>query len=153
MSLRSSGRALVIALAFGCGQAADDREAAAPQTLTGAEVCAIDGMVLRDYAGPKAQILWRDGRRTFYCEAREAFTEWLDRIRRNRISEFYVQDFGGRGWGNYPDRWIRAQDAIFVIESEKLGAMGSSFASFLDPAEADAFSAGSPGVNSAWSAG
>jgi thiamine biosynthesis lipoprotein len=139
--LRFIGCAFAIALAFGCGQAADDREAAAPQTLTGAEVCAIDGMILRDYDGPKAQILWRDGRRTFYCEAREAFAEWLDRIRRKRIREFYVQDFGDRGWGNYPDRWIRAQDAVFVIESEKLGAMGSSFASFLDPAEADAFSA------------
>jgi thiamine biosynthesis lipoprotein len=141
VTLRSIGRALVIAFALGCGQAADDREAAAPQTLTGAEVCAIDGMILRDYDGPKAQILWRDGQRTFYCEAREAFGEWMDRVRRKRISEFYVQDFGGRGWGNYPDRWIRAQDAVFVIESEKLGAMGSSFASFLDPAEADAFSA------------
>jgi thiamine biosynthesis lipoprotein len=139
--MRSIGCALAIVLAFGCGQEAGDGEGAAPQALTGAEVCAIDGMILSDYDGPKAQILWRDGRRTFYCEAREAFAEWLDRIRRKRIIEFYVQDFSDRGWGNYPDHWIRAQDAVFVIESEKLGAMGSSFVSFLDSAEADAFSA------------
>jgi thiamine biosynthesis lipoprotein len=141
VSLRAIGCALAVAAALGCGQKTDERDAAAPQALTGAEVCAIDGMILRDYDGPKAQILWRDGRRTFYCEAREAFAEWSDRIRRKRILELYVQDFADRPWGNYSDHWIRAQDAVFVIESEKHGAMGSSFVSFLDPADADAFSA------------
>jgi thiamine biosynthesis lipoprotein len=107
--------------------------------LTGEEVCASDGMILRDYDGPKAQILWSDGRRTFYCEAREAFAEWLDRIRRKRILEFYVQDFADRPWDHYTAHWVRAEDAIFVIESRKHGAMGSSFVSFLDPADADVF--------------
>jgi len=136
---RSIGCALTIAFAFACGEGAEDREAAAPQTLSGAEVCAADGMILRDHAGPKAQILWREGRRTFYCEAREAFAEKLDRIRSKRIVAFYVQDFADRPWASYPDHWIRAEDAVFVIGSEQRGAMGSSFVSFLDPAHADAF--------------
>ena len=135
------GCALAFVLALGCGQAADEREVAAPKELTGAEVCAVDGMILRDYDGPKAQILWRDGRRTFYCEAREVFAEWSDRIRRKRILEFYVQDFADRPWDHYSGHWIRAQDAVFVIESEMRGAMGSSFVSFRDPAHAVAFSA------------
>jgi thiamine biosynthesis lipoprotein len=63
----------------------------------------------------------------------------LDRIQRKRILEFYVQDFADRPWGSYSDHWIRAQGAIFVIESKQHGAMGSSFVSFLDPADADAF--------------
>lgn len=134
------GCALAIAAALGCGQRAEEREAAAPQILTGAEMCAADGMILRNYDGPKAQILWRDGQRTFYCEAREAFAIWLDRIQRKRIVEFYVQDFADRPWGNYSDHWIRAQDAIFVIESKQHGAMGSSFVSFLDPVDANVFS-------------
>ena len=53
--------------------------------------------------------------------------------------EFYVQDFADRPWASYPGHWIRAQDAIFVIESDKHGAMGSSFVSFLDPGDADVF--------------
>jgi thiamine biosynthesis lipoprotein len=141
VSFRASGCALAFALVFGCGQGVDDQEAAAPQVLTGAEVCALDGMILRDYDGPKAQILWRDGRRTFYCEAREAFAERLDRVRSKRILEFYVQDFADRPWASYAGHWVRAEDAVFVIESEKHGAMGSSFVSFLDPVDADNFSA------------
>jgi thiamine biosynthesis lipoprotein len=136
---RPIGCALTIAFAFACGEGAEDRETAAPQTLSVAEVCAADGMILRDHAGPKAQILWRDGRRTFYCEAREAFAEQLNRIRSKRIVAFYVQDFADRAWASYPDHWIRAKDAVFVIGSEKRGAMGSSYVSFLDPAHADAF--------------
>ena len=136
---RAFGCALALALALGCGQKAEERDAAAPEELTGAEVCAVDGMILRDYDGPKAQILWRDGRRTFYCEAREAFAEWSDRIRRKRILEFYVQDFADRPWGHYPGHWIRAGEAVFVIESEMRGAMGSSFVSFRDPEHAAAF--------------
>jgi thiamine biosynthesis lipoprotein len=133
------GRALLLAFAVGCGQAVDEREAATSVELTGAEVCAVDGMILRDYDGPKAQILWKDGRRTFYCEAREAFAEWTNRIARKRIREFYVQDLADRPWGHYSGHWTRAQDAVFVIESERLGAMGSSFVSFGDPAHAAAF--------------
>ena len=53
--------------------------------------------------------------------------------------ESYVQDFADRPWASYPGHWIRAQDAIFVIESDKHGAMGSSFVSFLDPGDADVF--------------
>jgi thiamine biosynthesis lipoprotein len=141
VSFRASGCALAFALVFGCGQGVGDQEVAAPQVLTGAEVCALDGMILRDYDGPKAQILWRDGRRTFYCEAREAFAERLDRVQSKRILEFYVQDFADRPWASYAGHWVRAEDAVFVIESEKHGAMGSSFVSFLDPADADNFSA------------
>jgi len=141
VSFRASGCAVAVALVFGCGQGVDEQEAAAPQVLTGAEVCALDGMILRDYDGPKAQILWRDGRRTFYCEAREAFAERLDRVRSKRIREFYVQDFADRPWASYAGHWVRAEDAVFVIESEKHGAMGSSYVSFLEPADAEKFSA------------
>jgi thiamine biosynthesis lipoprotein len=139
-ALRHFACAFAVAATIGCGQKTDERETAA-KALTGAEVCAADGMILRDYDGPKAQILWKDGRRTFYCEAREAFALWLDRIRSKQILAFYVQDFADRPWGNYKDHWILAQDAIFVIESERQGAMGSSFVSFRDSAHADAFSA------------
>jgi thiamine biosynthesis lipoprotein len=141
VNYRSCGCALTLAFAVGCGQVVDEREAAVPMELTGAEVCAVDGMILRDYDGPKAQILWKDGRRTFYCEAREAFVEWTNRIEHKRISEFYVQNFADRPWDHYSGHWIRAQGAVFVIESEQLGAMGSSFVSFGDPAHAAAFSA------------
>jgi thiamine biosynthesis lipoprotein len=136
------GRTLAVAfalMALACGAGVDDGDEASAVALTGAEACAADGMFLRDYEGPKAQILWRDGERTFYCEAREAFAEWLDGIRRNRIVAFYVQDLADQPWGHYPDRWIPAEEAVFVIASDQRGAMGSSFVSFLDRAHADAF--------------
>ncbi len=130
--------ALSVSLSLSC-EGAKNQAPAEPVNLTQDVTCASDGMMLMEFDGPKAQILWENGERSFFCEAREAFEFWTNPIQRNRIHAFYVQDFGGVEWGSYPDRWILARDAIFVIGSKKLGAMGITYVSFAKPSDARLF--------------
>ena len=93
-------------------------------------ICSSDGMIIIDYSGPKGQILWNDGSRTFYCEAREGFYELFDVLNSKKILAFFVQDFSNVNWGSYVDKWINSKDAIFVIDSSINGAMGVSYVPF-----------------------
>jgi len=86
-----------------------------PENLDRSHSCASDGMVIIDYKGPKAQILWKNGNRTFYCEVREAFFEKFDVIKKKQIIAVFVQDFSFLEWGSYKDKWILADDAFYVI--------------------------------------
>ncbi|HIH2762949.1 MAG TPA: nitrous oxide reductase accessory protein NosL [Candidatus Azoamicus sp.] len=101
-----------------------------PHNLTKSEICASDSMIIVHYNGPKAQILWKNGKRSFYCEVREAFYEYLDNVRGKQILSFYVQDFSNIEWGSYIDKWIVASDAFYVIDSKKDGAMGLTYVPF-----------------------
>lgn len=125
-------------LPLACG-GDSNQPAATAIDLTSDATCASDGMMLMEFEGPKAQILWKNGERSYFCEAREAFEFWTNPIERNRMDGFFVQDFGGIEWGAYPDRWIRAQDATYVIGSNKLGAMGITYVSFSKPSAASSF--------------
>lgn len=107
--------------------------------LTREHVCALDGMILMDHAGPKAQIIWKDGKRTFYCDVREAFTVWLDPIQQKRINQFFIQNFDSLEWGAHTGNWINAKAAYFVIDSRKRGAMGLSYVPFSKKSEAETF--------------
>ena len=101
-----------------------------PHNLSRSEICASDSMIIVNYNGPKAQIVWKDGKRSFYCEVREAFYDSLDRVRGKQILAFYVQDFSNIEWGSYTDKWILASDAFYVIDSDKDGAMGLTYVPF-----------------------
>jgi len=103
-----------------------------PASLNKTHICASDDMIIIHYNGPKAQIIWKDGSRSFYCEAREAFYESLDKIRSRTIQAFYVQDFSDLEWGSYIDKWVLASDAYYVVDSSKDGAMGLSYVPFID---------------------
>jgi copper chaperone NosL len=137
-TLSISVLALSASLSLSC-DGTKTQQVAEPIELTQEATCDADGMMIMEFDGPKAQILWENGERSFFCEAREAFEFWTNPIQRNRIRAFYLQDFGGVGWGSYPDRWILAQDATFVIGSKKLGAMGISYVSFAKPSDARIF--------------
>lgn len=92
--------------------------------------CASDSMIIVNYNGPKAQILWKDNSRSFYCEVKEAFYESLDKVKAKRIKAFFVQDFSDLKWGSYVDKWILASDAYYVIDSKQDGAMGITYVPF-----------------------
>lgn len=101
-----------------------------PVNLNKSHICACDGMILINYNGPKAQILWKDGSRSFYCEVKEAFYDYLDSIKSKRIKAFFVQDFSYLDWGSYIDKWILAKEVVYVIDSSKDGAMGITYVPF-----------------------
>jgi len=110
-----------------------------PVALDRSQMCASDAMIIINYHGPKAQILWKDGSRSFYCEVREAFYESLDQIKSKRIKAFFVQDFSKLEWGSYSDKWMIAGDAYYVIDSSKDGAMGLTYVPFSELESAEQF--------------
>lgn len=110
-----------------------------PVNLSRSEMCVIDSMIIVNYNGPKAQILWKNDTRSFYCEVREAFYDSLDKVKSKQIKAFYVQDFSDIDWGSYIDRWIVASEAYYVIDSNKDGAMGLTYVPFSKKGFAEKF--------------
>ena len=102
-------------------------------------ICASDSMIIINYNGPKAQIIWKDGSRSFYCEVREVFYELLNEMNKKKIKACYVQDFSNLEWGSYVDKWILADKVYYVINSRKDGAMGLSYVPFSDKHFAENF--------------
>jgi copper chaperone NosL len=116
------------------------------QALTGAAqepgpetACALDGMVLRDFPGPKAQIRYADGKADYYCDLMELFTLLLKPEQRRRVAGVFVQDMGKTAWDKPSGAWMAASAALYVVGSRKQGSMGPTFASFSDPGQAAAF--------------
>ena len=101
-----------------------------PINITNKHSCADDRMILIDYNGPKAQVIWKDNTRSFYCETREVFSQLMNTNNSQRIKAVFVQDFSNLEWGSYTDKWINIEDAFFVINSKKYGAMGISYVPF-----------------------
>ncbi len=103
-----------------------------PINLNKNHICDNDSMIIIDYKGPKAQILWKDNRRSFYCEVREAFYETTNEIKKRNIKAFYVQDFSNIEWDSYIDKWDNAEKMYYVIDSAMDGAMGLTYVPFSD---------------------
>ncbi|HEX8610948.1 MAG TPA: nitrous oxide reductase accessory protein NosL [Telluria sp.] len=101
--------------------------------------CALDGMVLLDFPGPKAQIQYAEGKADYYCDLMELFTVLLAPEHKRRVAGAFVQDMGKTAWDKPSGHWIAAKDALYVVGSKKQGSMGPTFGSFSDPAQAAAF--------------
>ncbi len=110
-----------------------------PVELNKTHICANDSMILLNHDGPKAQIVWKDNSRTFYCEVKEAFYDCLHETKKRRVIAFFVQDFSGLEWGSYTDNWMTASNAYYVIDSSKNGAMGITYVPFSDKQSAKEF--------------
>lgn len=101
-----------------------------PVNLTKQHVCSNDSMIIINYNGPKAQIIWKDNSISFYCEVREIFYEINNNVKKKIIKKIFVQDFSNVEWGSYIDKWIEATDAYYVVDSIKDGAMGVTYVPF-----------------------
>jgi copper chaperone NosL len=90
--------------------------------------CSKCGMIIADYAGPHAQIVWKNGRHSFYCDLFEIMPDILNNAESERIGAIYVQK-------GFPKKgtlsgWVNAKKAIYVVNSRKLGSMGISYVPF-----------------------
>jgi copper chaperone NosL len=130
---------LLLAGLVGCSEQNGAGIANMPRDLTREEVCMIDGMILLDYPGPKGQLFFKDGEARFFCDTKGLITTLFDPDYKNKIKIAYVQDFGGREWGSYNDRWVDVGQAFLVLDSNKFGAMGPTIVTFGARADADAF--------------
>lgn len=121
---------LLAAVLVACGQS-DTNAPLGPVSITGGTYCALDGMLLADYPGPKAQIQYA-GRAEpdFFCDTVEMFHIYLNPEIVQPVRGLYVQDMGSTDWDDPQDHWIDARNAFYVLGSSRRGAMGPTLASF-----------------------
>jgi len=132
---RTAATVAALLLLGACGDAARSLAAGEPGDDA---VCALDGMSIKDYPGPKAQIVLQDGRIDFFCTLAELF-EGGDGARAAGAS--YVQDMGQADWDKPRGHWIAASAAFYVVDSRAQGAMGPTIGTFARQQDAQAFAA------------
>ncbi|MEC5161469.1 MULTISPECIES: nitrous oxide reductase accessory protein NosL [unclassified Janthinobacterium] len=125
-----------LALLAACGQAVPKALAEEPGAAT---ACVLDGMLLKDFAGPKAQIHYAEGKPEFFCDLMELFTALGAPERLRSATGVFVQDMGKTDWEHPSGHWIDAKSAIYVAGSAKTGSMGPTFGAFSSEHEAQAF--------------
>jgi len=142
-SRRRVGLAAIAAAALllaGCGADKAGGGSVVPVEIDASTSCSLDGMVLADYPGPKAQIHY-DGQPQpeFFCDTVEMFSIYLRPEQARRVAAMYVQDMGKADWDNPKDHWIDARQALYVQGSKRHGSMGPTIASFGSEADAQKF--------------
>jgi copper chaperone NosL len=135
--LKRAGLALAAMLMLAaCGQAV---MAVAAQEPAADTACALDGMVLKDFPGSKAQIQYVEGKPDYYCDLMELFAVLLAPENKRQVAGVFVQDIGKTDWANPSGHWIAARDALYVVGSKKQGSMGPTFGAFSNGQDAAAF--------------
>ena len=101
--------------------------------------CVLDGMVLKEFPGPKGQIHHAEGPPDFYCDLIELFAALLMPEQKRPPTAVFVQDMGKTDWERPEGHWIDAKTAFYVTKSRKRGSMGPTFGSFSSQPDAEAF--------------
>lgn len=122
-----------------CGREAD-KAPQGPQEIGQATACDLDGMLLADYAGPKAQIHYADDPKpVFLCDTVELVSLLLKPEQVRPLKAAYVQDMGKADWDRPVGHWIDAKTAFYVRGSKRRGSMGPTLATFAEAAAAERF--------------
>lgn len=102
--------------------------------------CTLDGMLLADYPGPKAQIHYADRTEPdFFCDTVEMFAIYFKPEQVRQVRALFVQDMGKADWAEPRDHWIDAKAAWYVHGSSRHGSMGPTIASFALEGDAQKF--------------
>lgn len=116
--------------------------AVVPVEIDPATTCDLDGMLLADYPGPKAQIHFKgESKPSFYCDTVEMFHTLLKPEQVKAIRAVLVQDMGQADWEQPRGHWFDARTGIYVLGSKRNGSMGPTIASFAQEADAQQFAA------------
>ncbi|MBH9552296.1 nitrous oxide reductase accessory protein NosL [Inhella gelatinilytica] len=117
-----------------------DKGRQGPQEVNPATACDLDGMLLADYAGPKAQLHYADDPKpVFLCDTVEMVSLLLKPEQVRPLKAAYVQDMGKADWDRPVGHWIDAKTAFFVHGSKRHGSMGPTLATFAEAAAAEGF--------------
>lgn len=123
-----------------CGERAGDARALQPIEIDAATACELDGMLLADYPGPKAQIHYAGAAApVFLCDTVELFNLLLRPEQVRKVLAVYVQDMGQADWQQPRGHWIDATSAFYVLGSKRHGSMGPTIASFAQEPDAKKF--------------
>ena len=127
--------------AMGCARG-DGETAVAPRDSTSRTTCSLDGMLLNDYPGPKAQIHYAGADDPdYFCDLVELFRTYLKPEQVRAVRAVYVQDMGKADWEQPRGHWTDARTAHFVVGSRRHGSMGPTIASFALESDARRFAA------------
>ena len=127
-----------VAALGGCGERAETPVVAVE--IDPATTCDLDGMLLADYPGPKAQIHFKgEAKPAFYCDTVEMFNTLLKPEQVKPIQAVLVQDMGKAEWDQPRGNWFDARTGVYVLDSKRRGSMGPTIASFSREADAQAF--------------
>ncbi|MBS0294025.1 MAG: nitrous oxide reductase accessory protein NosL [Proteobacteria bacterium] len=127
-------------LLAGCGDKAAEKQSLVPVEIDRSTSCELDGMLLADYPGPKAQIFYAgQDKPAFFCDTVELFHTLLASEQVRAIRAVYVQDMGQANWDEPKGHWIDAKTAVYVVGSKRKGSMGPTIASFAQEQDATKF--------------
>ena len=131
---------MAASLLVACSQQA--AQTLAPAEITRATACSLDGMILADYPGPKAQIHYAgQAEPDFFCDLMEMFNVMLKPEQTRKVLAVYAQDMAHTDWDNPQGHWIDARSAFYVLGSRKMGSMGPTLGSFAKEEDAKKFAA------------
>ena len=114
-----------------CGQSSGPATVA-PHEITRDTSCSLDGMLLADYPGPKAQIFYAgQAEPDFFCDTVEMFHVYLTPEQVRDVRGIFVQDMGKAALGRTARPLDRREDppTTSTAASAK-GSMGPTIASF-----------------------
>lgn len=137
LTRRLAGLAMLATLGA-CSQAPHKPHPLEPTDDT---VCVLDGMALKDAAGPKAQIHYTEGKPDFFCDLTELFDTVRAPESKRAVTAVFVQDMGKADWDHPQGHWIDAKTAVYVVGSARHGSMGPTFGAFAKASDAEAFAA------------
>ncbi|MCC5809813.1 MAG: nitrous oxide reductase accessory protein NosL [Ectothiorhodospiraceae bacterium] len=124
----------------GCGSDAGDPAACSPVRIADDHDCALCGMTINHYPGPKAQACLRDGRVLPFCSVRDMLSWAWQPESAPRIRVLYVHDLSRTDWDQPADEaYVDASHAYYVVGHQRRGAMGHSPAPFSGQEDAQSF--------------
>lgn len=126
----------------GCDQGKQPETIATLQPITLGDECFICGMNIKQFPGPKGQVLLRHGSKPLkFCSTNELFTWLLQPDTSGVLHSAYVHDMAKALSWDTPndDHYIEVKKAWYVIGHNKKGAMGASLASFARKEDAEKF--------------
>lgn len=135
--------ALPVLSLVGCGDSGDGAAAnCSPIMLTDEHDCALCGMTIVRFPGPKGQACRRDGRQLTFCSVSDLLSWAWQPENAPNISGLFVHNLSETGWEEpSDDHWIDARDAWYVIGHDRRAAMGHSPAPFTRRDDAKDFAA------------
>lgn len=132
---------LAVSLLTAC-QKSEQSAAVVPTEIDAHTTCSLDGMLLTDYPGPKAQIKYEgEADPSFFCDTVELFHALLQPEQVRAVQAVFVQDMGKADWDTPRGHWMDAKKAFYVLGSVRKGSMGPTIASFAQEADAQKFAA------------
>ncbi|MDX9700667.1 MAG: nitrous oxide reductase accessory protein NosL [Rhodocyclaceae bacterium] len=128
------------ALLSACSPSSTSDTPVTPVEITRETSSVIDGMLLADYPGPKAQIHYAgQARPDFVCNTADMFYIHLAPEQVRKLNGIFVQDMAKADWDDPRGHWIDARTAWYVAGSSRRGSMGPTLASFAEKGAAEAF--------------